>query len=250
MCASLREARHSAQAFRVRQNATTTASRSALEPRIEYAPPVSHDLAKGVLHLNENGIHRTRIVVTGGPGGGKTTAADLFRRELGEQVINVPEAATIMFGGGFPRCNEPRGLRCVQTAIYHVQRNLEDVQSYRYPERVLLCDRGTVDGAAYWPDDGTSFFESLETTLEDELERYDAVVFFETAAAGGLGIEGGNRVRIESQEEAVALDLKLRRLWAKHPNFTLIPHSPSFLGKITTALSTLQRLVAELARRR
>jgi hypothetical protein len=32
-----------------------------------------------------------------------------------------------------------------------VQRNLEDVQAALYPERVLLCDRGTVDGAAYWP---------------------------------------------------------------------------------------------------
>ena len=33
-----------------------------------------------------------RIAVTGGPGGGKTTAADLFRRELGDCVVVVPEA--------------------------------------------------------------------------------------------------------------------------------------------------------------
>src|SRR5688572_13816852 len=93
---------------------------------------------------------RCRIVLTGGPGGGKTTAADLFRRELGEAVVIVPESATILFAGGFPRSDQVDAGRAVQTAIFHVQRNLEDVQSARYPDRVLLCDRGTIDGAAYW----------------------------------------------------------------------------------------------------
>ena len=51
---------------------------------------------------------RCRIAMTGGPGGGKTTAADLFRRELGEQVVIVPESATILFGGGFPRATHVR----------------------------------------------------------------------------------------------------------------------------------------------
>src|SRR6478672_3468896 len=92
---------------------------------------------------------RCRIVLTGGPGGGKTTAADLFRREIGERVVVVPESATLLFAGGFPRSTDAPARRASQRAIYHVQRNLEDVQSARYPDRVLLCDRGTVDGAAY-----------------------------------------------------------------------------------------------------
>lgn len=40
----------------------------------------------------------------GGPGGGKTTAGDLLRREFGARVAFVPEAATLLFSGGFPRC--------------------------------------------------------------------------------------------------------------------------------------------------
>ena len=52
-----------------------------------------------------------RIVLTGGPGGGKTTALDLFRRELRERVVAVPESATIMFTGGFPRVDEPEARR-------------------------------------------------------------------------------------------------------------------------------------------
>ena len=89
--------------------------------------------------------HRHRIVLTGGPGGGKTTAADLMRREVGEQIVIVPEAATMLFSGGFPRHDQVHARRSAQQAIYHVQQNLEDVHSALYPERLLLCDRGTLD---------------------------------------------------------------------------------------------------------
>jgi predicted ATPase len=186
---------------------------------------------------------RRRIVLTGGPGGGKTTAADLLRRELGSRVVVVPEAATILFAGGFPRSQHWEANRAAQSAIFHVQHNLEDVQSILYPERVLLCDRGTVDGAAYWYDGQDAFFRSVGTTLDHELSRYDAVVFFETAAVAGLSIEGGNPVRNESLSQAVELDARLRALWSLHPRFTLIPHSSSFLKKITGALELLEQLV-------
>jgi predicted ATPase len=101
-----------------------------------------------------------RIVLTGGPGGGKTTAADLFRREIGEKVVVVPETATMLFTGGFPRVGEPKARTATQRANFHAQVALEDIQGALYPGRVLLCDRGTIDGAAFWPDDAPSSFSA------------------------------------------------------------------------------------------
>ena len=189
---------------------------------------------------------RCRIVLTGGPGGGKTTAADLFRREIGERVVVVPESATLLFSGGFPRSSEIHARRSAQAAIYHVQRNLEDVQSALYPDRILLCDRGTIDGAAYWPNQGQTFFDAVGSTEQAELERYDAVIFFESAAVGGISIEGGNPTRVESNEEAVGLNRQLRDIWSKHPRFVVVPHDPSFLKKIMSGLSALESIVAQL----
>ena len=192
-----------------------------------------------------NGHSQCRIVLTGGPGGGKTTAADLYRREIGDRVVIVPEAATLLYGGGFPRVGQPDVRRPTQHAIYHVQVNLEEAQAAQYPNRVLICDRGTIDGAAYWPESPDAFFASLDTSIEQELMRYDAVIFFETAAVGGISIEGGNPVRIESIEQALSLDQRLRGLWSQNLYFVFVPHNMSFMKKIGTGLDALSSIIAE-----
>jgi hypothetical protein len=160
--------------------------------------------------------------------------------------VVVPEAATLLFAGGFPRYSDPDARRAAQVAIYHVQRQIEDVQQAAYRDRILLCDRGTVDGAAYWPGDPDEFFAAVASTAAGELLRYDGVLFFETAAAGGLRIEGGNPARTETLDEAIALDRRLQALWQRHPRFRLVPHQASFLEKIRVGLAALEGLIAEV----
>lgn len=205
---------------------------SPVSPASPSAPPTS--------------IRPLRIVMTGGPGGGKTTAADFFRREYRDHVILVPEAATLLFQGGFPRHTDTQAVCATQRAIFRIQQSLEEIQTAMYPSHVLLCDRGTLDGAAYWPHGIQDFFAALQTSLEAELSRYDAVIFFESAAVGGSSIEGGNPARIESLEQAISLDLRLRTLWQAHPRFFLIPHSGSFFAKISEGLKTLRCVLTEI----
>ena len=189
--------------------------------------------------------HPNRIVLTGGPGGGKTTAADLFRREIGESIILVPEAATMLFSGGFPRVQQDYALRSAQTAIYHVQKNLENLQSSLYPNRTLLCDRGTLDSAVYWPGTMEAFYTTMATSLEAELNRYQAVVFFQSAAVGNSSIEGGNPCRNENLEEAKELDRRLEAVWSQHPRFYHIPHQTSFFAKMQAAKEVLLQVLAD-----
>lgn len=192
-------------------------------------------------YVRKQKVHK--IALTGGPGGGKTTAAELFKREYKDLITLVPEAATLLFTGGFPRMDLPPVLESLQSSIFHVQVNMEHIYSNLFPDHTLLCDRGTVDGAAYWPGGHDEFYRKMGTTFEKELAKYDGVIFFETAAAGGLPIDLGNPMRNEDQRQAIAIDLKLKELWSQHPNFVYIKNEPSFLDKILKGIRAMDDLI-------
>ena len=86
----------------------------------------------------------------------------------------------------------------------------------------------------------------MNTTAEEEFKRYDAVIFFESAAVGKKSvIEDGNPYRNESVEEAAEIDFKLKELWSKHPNFHHIPNNQSFLKKITAAIHQILEVIGD-----
>lgn len=119
------------------------------------------------------GAHqRRRIVLTGGPGAGKTALLELIRQSFCSHVKVLPEAAGIVLGGGFPREPDEACRRAAQRAIYHVQRQLE-LTGDSHDAAIVLCDRGTLDGVAYWPGAIEDFWTSLWTTLDKELGRYE-----------------------------------------------------------------------------
>lgn len=186
-----------------------------------------------------------KIVLTGGPGGGKTTALELFKRELKNGVSIVPEAATILFENGYKRSQDPQKLKSTQMAIYFLQKSLETIFATNPDTSVLLCDRGSLDGLAYWPEDEESFFQSIHSNMEKELERYDAVIFFESGACSGSDVKSNNLVRNETTTEAKSLDHKLKEIWSKHPNFHFIGSHESFISKVIAGLETLKNQIAE-----
>lgn len=194
--------------------------------------------------MNINNIKK-RIVLTGGPGGGKTTALDLIRREFSGKIATVPEAATMIFSGGIDRSIEEGVLKTQQTAIFNLQKHLEDIQRETFKHSIILCDRGSLDGLAYWPGSDEDFFKSMNTNIEDELARYDAVIFFESAAKSGESIKSNNPIRNESEKAAIALDDKLQTVWSQHPNFNLIQSSASFIDKVMFGITTIEQLMTQ-----
>lgn len=184
-----------------------------------------------------------KVVVTGGPGGGKTTALDLFRRELGNKIAVVPEAATVLFSGGITRSEDEQVLKMIQKTIFQLQKNLEDINKAHYPDRLLVCDRGSLDGLAYWPGNEKDFFKQVNSTFEEEISRYDAVIFFESAGATGHDISSNNPVRSESSAKAAKLDIALQKIWARHPNFYFVGSSESFIRKIMFGIMTIENVI-------
>ncbi len=178
---------------------------------------------------------RRRIVLTGGPGAGKTATLEVVRQSFCRHVRVLPESAGILFGGGFPRGARPDIQRAAQRAIFFTQRELEAIADA--DEAVTVCDRGTIDGAAYWPgpDD---LWSSVGTTREAQLRRYDAVIHLRTPTPAH-GYNHANPLRVESAAEAEAIDERILRMWDGHPQRVVIAATPDFLTKVSQALAAL-----------
>ena len=189
-------------------------------------------------------VHEPRqVVLTGGPGAGKTAVLEMLRQSLCRHVKVLPEAAGIVFGGGFPREQDRVCRAAAQRAIYYVQRELEGTGGAHNPA-VVLCDRGTLDGLAYWPGSPDDFFSSTGTTLEVELRRYHAVLHLRTPTMQ-QGYNRQNPLRTESAVTAAEIDERILRAWERHPRRHLIDSTGEFLDKALVALSLLRAELPE-----
>ncbi len=183
-----------------------------------------------------------RVVVTGGPGAGKTALLELVRHAVCRHVHILPESAGVVFGGGFPREDDPPCRQAAQRAIFHVQRELEAVGDAHRPA-IVLCDRGTVDGVAYWPGDPAEFWSNLHTDPQRELARYDAVIHLRTPPAGRYNHR--NPLRTETAAAAAAIDERILQAWSSHPRRFVIESSPRFIEKAMRAIEVLHAELPE-----
>ena len=184
---------------------------------------------------------RKRIVLTGGPGAGKTAVLELARKHFRGKLDILHEAASIVFVGGFPRHPEPYARAAAQRAIYHVQVELERIAMETPSDKAILCDRGTIDGLAYWPFERAQYFSDVWSSLEKEIARYDAVIHLRTPAKGAGYHKNG--VRTEAPEDAELIDERLLDVWKTHPKRYVIESSASFMEKAHRAMTLIEELL-------
>jgi predicted ATPase len=192
--------------------------------------------------------HKARLVViTGGPGAGKTALLEAARKIFCDHVVILPEAASILFAGGFPRGDSTVAKSAAQRAIFAIQRELERVALADGRAAVILCDRGTVDGLAYWPDTAGSFWRDTGTTRDQEMAKYSTVIHLRPPSENN-GYNHQNPVRIETAKEAAAIDARIEMAWDGHPNRTIIPSTVHFLEKMSRGMEIIRQAVPDCCR--
>ena len=185
-----------------------------------------------------------RIVITGGPGGGKTAVLEIARKNFCQHIAILPEAASILFGGGFPRGHSAATKKASQRAIFHIQKELEILTEEEGNSAIALCDRGTIDGLAYWTDTEELFWKEVGTSKEEELKRYIAVIHLRTPPLEH-GYNHQNPVRIESASEAALIDIKIEEVWKDHPHRYFVTSENEFLEKVETAIRIIKSYLPE-----
>ena len=174
-----------------------------------------------------------KIVLTGGPCAGKTTAEETVKKELtklGYTVFFLSETATDLLKAGISP--DSVGLFEFQKAIADLQLKKEaafEQVLQNMPEDqqvILICDRGVIDNKAFCTD--TNMFNRIlyDLNLNEAYIRdnYDAVFHLRTAAYGAENFYGNetNPDRKENIEEARVADDKLLNAWTGHPHLRVI----------------------------
>ena len=180
-----------------------------------------------------------RIVLTGGPCAGKTTA--LVRiiehfSNLGFKVFTVPEVPTMYSQGGWSYLTPNHDLYYEgELAILRTQLALED-SFMRLAEvctkpTFIVCDRGTLDISAY-------------------IDHYDAVLHLVSAADGAeqYYTTATNSTRYEQANEeglriARDLDKKVNKAWTGHPHLRVINNHDDFDTKLRSVLKEISNVL-------
>ena len=186
-----------------------------------------------------------KIVITGAPGSGKTVITRALADAHPDRFVLVTEAATQVYTMLQTRWDQLdlEGRRDVQRRIYHLQVEQEERFSREHPDKTLLLDRGTIDGAAYWPEGPQDYWRDLGTHADREIARYDAVILLETCAALGLydGADS-NFCRFEDAQAALLASERLKHLWSPHPRVRYVGASPRLEDKLAQVRQALDSL--------
>ena len=192
----------------------------------------------------------TKIVITGGPCGGKSTALSKIHEEfeqLGYTVLFVPETATELITGGVAPWTCGTNLdyqKCHLKLQLEKEIAFEKAASTMNKEKILIvCDRGALDSKAYMSEsEFNETLKSLNTNEVDLRDNYGAIFHLVSAAKGAeyAYTLSNNCARTETIEQARELDDKIISAWAGHPHLRVIDNAPDFNEK-------LSRLIAEIA---
>ena len=189
-----------------------------------------------------------KIVLTGGPCAGKTTALvkiTEYFSGFGYKVFNVPEVPTIYSTAGWNYLTPNRDLYYQgELAILETQLALENqfikLAEVCHKPVLVVCDRGTLDISAYIKPEEWEEITAMAGTNSNELrERYDAVLHLVSAADGAeqYYTTATNATRYEQANEeglriARELDKKVIKAWTGHPHLRVINNHNDFENKL------------------
>lgn len=198
-----------------------------------------------------------KIVLTGGPAGGKTTLTSRLVKELtarGYRVIIVPEAATELISGfgikPFGNCLSMFDFQyfVVGSQLHKEKMAREAAELVPENKVLIICDRGVLDDKAYVSQkEFNQVIARFNVTEKELLESYDAVIHLVSSSKGAeYAYNYDNAARYETLEQAREKEDSTLLCWQRHKNRVLIGNSFNFENKIRKAMNEIYNILGEI----
>lgn len=198
-----------------------------------------------------------KIVVTGGPCAGKTSALAWIRRDiaaLGYRVLVVPETATELISNGVAPWTCGANLdyqRChmrLQWDKERAFRQAAETMGGQCDKLLIVCDRGELDNKVYMTAaEFAAILEEMGLTEADFLAAYDAVFHLVTAAIGtdAFDTAANNASRYEDAARSREMDQEFRDAWAGHPRRAVVPSFARLDDKMKCLVNAIAAFLGE-----
>ncbi|MDE6583746.1 MAG: AAA family ATPase [Clostridia bacterium] len=193
-----------------------------------------------------------KIVITGGPCSGKSTALSWLQNEFSKKgylVLFVPETATEMIIGGIAPWTIDNNID-FETSILKLQIQKEKIfeeaiKNTDYDKVLIVCDRGCLDCKAYMTqNEFNRALKILDTTEIQLRDSYDAVFHLVTAAKGAEEFYNfDNEARLEMPNEAIKKDDDTLNAWIGHPHIRVIDNSTDFETKMHRLMNEISNFL-------
>ncbi len=230
------------------------------KPALDMAEKLADALGLSItelLHTPSPEKKITKIVITGGPCAGKTTAMSWIQNaftRMGYTVLFVDETATQLISGGATpwqsTSNRDFQLHLIRLQLAKEKAFTDIARTLRGDKVLIVCDRAVMDNCAYMSEqDFNWILQQMHTGKVDLRDQYDAVFHLVTAAKGAEKCYtlANNQARTETPAQAAMLDDKLISAWTGHPHFRVIDNSSGFEEKMLRLIREITACLGEPA---
>lgn len=199
-----------------------------------------------------------RIVLTGGPGSGKTTVLNSIVNmytSLGVKVVVVSETATEIINSGIkPFGDDKIEMLDFQKLVLSLQLSKEKIydEAIRMYQKVhpnedilIIYDRGSIDNKAYITDE--EFDAVMQSVCDDDystiLNKYDLII--DLVGSKKFYTLENNKARSESADVALTLGEKTLRSWVGHPKVKIVGPKENMNDKVSEVVSYINELLSK-----
>ena len=194
-----------------------------------------------------------RIVLTGGPGSGKTSVLEKINQVYsseGYKVIIVPETATELMNNGITFKDGSISLVDFQEIVMRLQLAKEEVvdrtiELMSNDKVIVVYDRGTIDNTAYI--NKTEFEEILARLnnvkcFTDLMNKYDLVI--NLVGREDFYTTDNNKARSESVNDALKLGNATLKCWLGHKTVKIVLPKDTMEEKISEVLNIINETLS------
>lgn len=194
-----------------------------------------------------------RIVLTGGPCAGKTSAIRILKDYFEKKnyiVLYIDETATKIINQGItPYGDNAISMYEFQKYVFKNQLEEEEkidnyIKNIKDKDIIVLYDRCLIDNKSYVTEEEfNNLLKEFNIDINKYISKFDLFIHMVTAAIGTNKYNlFTNNARVENKKQAIQLDNKIKECYNNINNHKIVDNRSNFQDKVNYVIKLIEEL--------